>query len=333
MVTAAREWPEVDRDIFEREIVPLGEPAVLRGLVAEWPAVRAGGSPEAVAAYLRRFDLDRPCDTLIGSPAIKGRFFYSDDLQGLNFQRRAPTLETVVERLLRAADEEAPPAIAAQGLPIPEMLPGFGAENRLALLDESVVPRMWIGNRVVTACHYDTMRNIACVVAGRRQFTLFPPEQVRNLYIGPFEFTPAGAPISMVDFDAPDLARFPDFPKAMAAALVADLEPGDALYLPYMWWHHVRSRDSFSLLVNYWWDDAEPGIASPTDAMLLGLLAIRDLPEEHRAAWRALFDQFVFRSHGDPMAHVPREAQGGLGHLTPDQARAMRDGLIRTLSK
>ena len=45
------------------------------------------------------------------------------------------------------------------------------------------------------------------MVAGRRRFTLFPPEQVANLYIGPLDLTPAGQPVSLVDQAQPDLVR------------------------------------------------------------------------------------------------------------------------------
>ncbi len=322
-----REWRDVDRARFDDEIAPLGEPAVLRGVVADWPAVQA----HDIAEYLGRFDLSAGCDALIAAPGSGGRLFYNDDLTGLNFQTRRPTLATVVERLVRGREEADSPAIAAQGLAIRDVLPGFAAENRMDLLDEAAAPRMWLGNRVIVAAHYDMARNIACVVAGRRRFTLFPPEQVGNLHIGPYEFTPAGAPVSLVDFDAPDLDRFPNFPQAMAAVQSAELAPGDAIYIPYMWWHHVRSLDAFNLLVNYWWGEvAQP--EHPLDAMLLGLLAIRDLPDDQRRAWRAMFDQFVFRVHGDPMAHVPTERQGGLGRLDDAAKRGLRQSLAKTLA-
>ena len=52
---------------------------------------------------------------------------------------------------------------------------------------------------MVTAIHHDMFSNLAVVVAGGRRFTLFPPGEVANLYLGPFEFTPAGTPASLVD--------------------------------------------------------------------------------------------------------------------------------------
>jgi hypothetical protein len=320
-----REWHNVDRTLFEAEILPLGQPAVLRGLVADWPAVRSGDA----AAYLRRFDLNRPCQAIFGAPSIRGRFFYSDDMRGFNFERREPMLGALLEQLLATCAEVDPPAIAIQALGIPETLPGFAAENHLNLLD-AVAPRMWMGNRVTTACHYDMLRNIACVVAGRRRFTVFAPDQVANLYMGPFEFTPAGAPVSMVDFAAPDFDRFPRFAQALEAAQVAELGPGDAFDLPYMWWHQVESLERFNLLVNYWWNPAE-AVPPPVAAMVLGLLAIRDLPAEQRDAWRAMFDNFVFRRHGDPVAHLPPHAQGALGPIDETRGRAIREGLAMGL--
>ena len=64
---------------------------------------------------------------------------------------------------------------------------------------------------------------------------MFPPAQVANLYVGPIDHSPAGMPTSLVDFAQPDLERFPRFREAWAAAQVAELAPGDAIYLPPLW--------------------------------------------------------------------------------------------------
>jgi len=45
----------MDRERFEREIVPNGEPAVFRGLVAEWPMVKAAKDGAEVLGQMLRF--------------------------------------------------------------------------------------------------------------------------------------------------------------------------------------------------------------------------------------------------------------------------------------
>src|SRR6201999_1875668 len=129
-------------------------------------------------------------------------------------------------------------------------LPGLGAENGLALNDpmfEANPPTVsiWLGNRTLAATHYDLSNNIACCMVGHRRFTLFPPDQVANLYPGPLEPTPGGQVVSMVDFRDPDRARYPRFAEAEAAGQVAELDPGDILFYPALWWHQVEALDGF----------------------------------------------------------------------------------------
>ena len=251
------EFEGVDADRFAREILPRGEPALLRGVVRDWPAVRAARqSPEAICRYVLGFDRGSPVDALLMPPQVRGRIFYSDDLRGFNYARKKVPISTVVEQVVRYSHFPSAPAVAAQSAPVHECLPGFEKDNVLPLLGPDVQPRIWLGNRVTTPAHFDQSSNIACVVAGRRRFTLFPPEQVDNLYIGPLDFAPTPTPISLVDLRAPDFERFPRFRDALAQALVAELEPGDAIYLPPLWWHHVESLAELNILVNYWWGAA-----------------------------------------------------------------------------
>ena len=198
----------------------------------------------------------------------------------------------------------------------------------MPLLPTEVAPRLWVGNGASVAPHYDLAHNIAVCVHGRRRFTLFPPDQLRNLYVGPIEHTIAGQPASLVDLDAPDLARFPRFADAMAHAQFADLAPGDALYVPPLWWHGVRSWGPLGVLVNYWWGQAAD--ASPFEALIHALLAVRDLPAGERAAWRAAFDHYAFDP--EPPTHLPAAAQGVLGPASPERSATMRRFLLGALA-
>jgi hypothetical protein len=272
-VDALSEYQGVDARRFRDEIEPRGEPAVLRGLVRDWPAVAAARqSPEAACRYIMGFDRGFPVDALLMPPEAQGRIFYSSDLRGFNYARKKVPLSTVIEQVARYSHFASAPAVAAQSALVHECLPGFERENVLALLGNDVLPRIWLGNRVTTPAHFDQSSNVACVVAGKRRFTLFAPGQVENLYIGPLDFAPTPTPISLVDFKAPDFEKFPRFREALANARIADLEAGDAIYMPPLWWHHVESLAPLNILVNYWW-------GASADAPKLAF-------EKLRAGWR-----------------------------------------------
>jgi hypothetical protein len=312
-----REATGVDFARFHGEIRPARQPVVLRGLVGDWPAVRAAReSDEAIVAYLEQCAPRRPVAAIAAPPEEGGLFFYNRELTGFNFRHARGRLEDFLRDLLKARVAENPPAMAVQSEMIPEVIPAFGDANRLDLLPQ-VSPRIWIGNRIRVAPHYDLKENVACCVAGRRRFTLFPPEQLANLYAGPFELTPAGTPVSMVDPLAPDLARYPRFAEAWQAAQQAELEPGDALYIPYTWWHGVESLEPVSILVNYWFSDAPEGVAPAYEALLHAIYAFRHLPPGDRAVWRTMLDHYVFEANGDPAAHLPDHAKGMIGPPSP----------------
>jgi hypothetical protein len=312
----------VSVETFRNEIVPASEPVVLRGVATHWPAVAAAkASPQDFDAYLGRFDSGKTVESFIGAPEIEGRFFYDPEMRGVNFKPLRETLPEMRARLLAQIAEQAPPAIALQAAIIPELLPGFTDENALDLVPAITPPRMWFGNQVTVQTHYDPSENVAIVVAGRRRFTLFPPDQLNNLYIGPLEMTPAGVPVSLASIDAPDFNAHPRMAEALKCGQSAELEPGDGLFIPYHWLHHVASLERYNLLVNYWWSPSDPSYGAPRDALVHALIAVRTLPAHQRAAWRIMFEHYVFEADGEPAAHIPAHARGVLGAIEPVQAR------------
>jgi hypothetical protein len=314
-------------------IVGAGKPVVFRGLVDHWPIVQAGKiSAEAFCNYLKRFDRGYDINTAYGPPSIKGRFFYNIDMSGLNFRAGQAKLSASLDYLLEHADDNPPPALAIQSVKIPHYIPGVENENRLAILGD-VEPRIWIGGRGIVAAHYDPSENIACCLVGRRRFTLFPPEQVANLYVGPFESTPAGAAISMVDFDQPDYEKYPKFKHAEEAALTTELEPGDAIFIPYLWWHHVRSLESVNALMNYWWGGFDTQMVDPRNALFHAMLAIRKLPTHQRAAWHSMFEHYVFEANGEIGQHLPEKRRGILGDMMPEDIKTLCNTLAKTITK
>jgi hypothetical protein len=318
-----------------REVLASGHPAVLRGLVAAWPAVAAGRrGGGAMVEYLHRFDNGAAVDAILTPPEVEGQVFYNEDMSGFNFVRNRLAVTQVAEQVLRYAAFARPPAVAVQSALIRDCLPGFTAENPLAVVDAAVQPRVWFGNAITTPTHLDEWNNIGCVVCGRRRFTLFPPEQIANLYIGPLDFAPTGAPMSLVRLNDPDLVRFPRFRDALGTALSAELAPGDAIFIPHLWWHHVESLEPFNLLVNYWWHAAGGpigGAASGFNSLLHAMLDLRSLPAPARAAWRALFEYYVFGEPDGVTAHIPERRRGILDQLSGTAAERLRAQLVQRL--
>lgn len=326
------EYHGVDAATFRRDILPAARPAVLRGLARHWTAVQAAlESPAALAEHLKSFDPGRPVRAVVAPPEAEGRFFYNADLSGLNFEPRMTTVSQALDLLLRHAETDRPPALALQSIPEPDALPGFSQANPNPLLGSEVAPRLWIGNAVTVHTHHDMNDNLAIVAGGRRRFTLFPPEQTRNLYIGPFERTPAGPPVSMVSIAAPDLERHPRFVEAWAESETAELEPGDAIFIPYMWWHHVQSLDRLGVLVNYWWNPA-PADMRPLEALIHAMTMVRDLPPSQRSVWREMFDAFVFQPGDVPGGHLPPALRGVQGATSAETRAEVRAILARNLS-
>jgi len=191
----------------------------------------------------------------------------------------------------------------------------------------------WIGNRTTALAHHDMSNNVACCLVGRRRFTLFPPEQVENLYPGPLEPTPGGQVVTMADIHAPDFERFPRLREALAVAEVAELEPGDALFYPAMWWHQVDALETFNVMVNYWWNTSPAWVDTPHNTLLHALLSLRDRPEQEKRAWRAMFDYYVFGPADRAGAHLPEAARGNLAPMDETRARRLRAYLLERLNR
>ena len=322
---AIDEIEPVDAATFEREVRPRYRPVVIRGLAADWPVVEAGQRDAGEALdHVTRFDTGRPADIMLAPQSERGRFFYAGDMKGVNFRREKLTLSALAQHLKSIAGSDDPIGIYAGATATATFLPGFDAANPLPLVaGMQPTPRIWIGNASQVATHFDLSDNIAVVAVGKRRFTLFPPEATADLYVGPLDWTLAGQPVSMVNPLAPDLDCFPRYAEAERQALTAELGPGDAIYIPTLWWHHVAASAPINILVNYWHNDARHG--GGFLALVHALLSIRDLPLPQREAWRSWFDHFVFGEEAGMAAdHIADHAKGVTGPASPE-----RDARIR----
>jgi hypothetical protein len=323
------------------EVFAAAEPIILRGIVRDWPLVQLGHeSVLNTVNYLKQHYNGKLSFAYFGSSAIKGRFFYNEQVTQLNYDNKQIRIDEFLDLVMASLNEASPPSLYIASNLIDSHFPNLRAENDIKIPHQEkaypVEPErvgIWIGNRTTACCHYDTSDNLACCVVGKRRFTLFPPDQISNLYPGPLDITPGGQALSMVDFADPDLNKYPNFPQAMAKAQIAELFPGDALYLPSMWWHQVEGLNPFNILINYWWSEAPQYTGAAMNVLYHAMLSLRDKPEHEKQAWRHVFEHYIFGESQRAARHLPEQAQGFLGELDPTKARALRAMLLNKLNR
>ena len=321
-------------DLFARN-----EPVLMRGLVAGWPLVEAGRqSPEQAMHFMAASYSGKPVRVYVGDPAIKARFAYNDSCTGLNYRAETTSLLDVFRAIGNDLNRSEHPYYYINSLAYEDGFPDLRNGNELNFNHEVFdrqprTSRIWIGTESRASAHYDMSANMACCAVGRRRFTLFPPDQVHNLYPGPFAPTPGGQVITMVDLKAPDFGAYPRFRKALEQSVVVDMEPGDVLYYPSMWWHEVEAKDRFNVMINYWWNTSPRYMGNPVDVVMHAILGLRDRPQAEKQAWRELFDYYVFGSAEKPRAHLPEASLGPLGEMDDTLARRLRALVQQNLNR
>ncbi|WP_250459305.1 cupin-like domain-containing protein [Microbulbifer litoralis] len=322
-----------------QELMDACEPVVLKGVAKDWELVKAGRqSAQQAMDYLKSFHNGKTVCAYTGPAEIKGKYFYKNNLNELNFDTQRLPLDQVLDRIDEHLGSDSPPSIYVGSTTLDACLPGLREHNDLVFDDAmfgngAPLTSIWIGNRSIASAHYDAPNNFACCVVGRRRFTLFPPDQIDNLYPGPMEPTPGGQVVSMVDFDEPDFDKYPRFREALSEAQVADLEPGDAVFYPSLWWHQVEALSPFNVLVNYWWNTSPHYMGTPMNVLYHALLSLRDRPEHERQGWKHIFDYYIFGDRERPREHLPGYAQGALATMDDMKARQLRAMLLHKLNR
>lgn len=307
------------------EVIQNGVPCVFSGALKDCPLVIAGKqSEQAAMSYLQSFDSERALLYYTAEAEAKTRFFYTKEMDGLNYTTGSASLTELFERLKVEKNETTGASFYVGSAELEDHFPGLLTSAGLRLSDGVFAQYparvgIWLGNKTTAATHYDVSNNIASCMVGRRRFTLFPPDQVSNLYPGPLEPTPGGQVVSMVDLNAPDFDKFPNATEALEQAQVAELEAGDVLVYPAMWWHQVEALNDFNVLINYWWNTVPSFVDDPMNTLLHGLLSLRDRPKSEKDAWRTLFDFYIFGDDNEPRKHLPENSWALWGHLIAHQ--------------
>mmetsp|Transcript_16653 Transcript_16653/g.40467 ORF Transcript_16653/g.40467 Transcript_16653/m.40467 type:complete len:462 (+) Transcript_16653:216-1601(+) len=101
-------------------------------------------------------------------------------------------------------------------------------------------PSLWMGTSgSSTQAHYDVADNIICQMFGTKRIRCYNPSSARALHVFPDAHPRARK--SQVDFDHPNLERFPNFAELPSPDLDVVLRPGHALFIPAFWFHHVEN--------------------------------------------------------------------------------------------
>ncbi len=109
--------------------------------------------------------------------------------------------------------------------------------------------RLWLAPAgTVTPLHWDLPANFIWPLFGRRRVLLYPRAQ--GLLVYPNRPHSRMPNFAAFDPEKPDARRMPL--ARLARPVRTILAPGDMLFIPPGWWHHIRSLET-SLVVNCWW--------------------------------------------------------------------------------
>ncbi|KAG0723389.1 JmjC domain-containing protein 7 [Chionoecetes opilio] len=252
---------------FHRQWVAANQPVVVRGVTQEWPAL-AKWSP----AYLRD-KLGHKEVTVTVTPngladAPHAGYFVMPEERRMRFGAFLDVLENpesqpgvfYVQKQNSNFTDEFSEILCDAASEIPWFSEALGKKPDAV--------NFWMGDeRAVTSMHKDHYENIYCVISGCKDFILLPPTDApwipyssyapavyEETHPGKFDIKPTGGnevPWISIDPLEPDLERYPQYKHA--SPVKCRVKAGEALYLPSLWYHHVRQSQG-CVAVNFWYD-------------------------------------------------------------------------------
>ena len=228
------------------------------------------------------------------------------------------------------------------------LIRGLVSEGRMGRYSRTAFFASSVG--AITRLHFDHYDNLYLQLRGRKRFVILAPLEARGLYAFPLHHPldqRARVHIDAVEQAAAHAAgdHDPAHVASQAAAYQAAyprlgdvrgfeiiLEPGDMLYIPHHWWHHVETIggdegvDRLSLSLNLWFD-FEPRLVSPPLPLTQGLLL--ELAR-HVEQWigsllgeKAIPDFLESCALELSMADAELGASGARARVTADEANAV----------
>jgi [protein]-arginine 3-hydroxylase / protease len=245
------------REEFEERYVRCSRPVILRDAIGDWPAISRWSGE-----YFRRRFGDREVPVV----RVKNGALY-DPRTGVNYEKMR--VSAYVDRLEQGQGSDLYMVFRVHDV-MPELFEDVVRPEycRDASWSRS---RLWFASPDTKgALHRDLPENLYAQITGRKKFLLLNRRMTRLVYRYPLH---SGVPnYSPVDAEAPDLHRYPRF--ADADLISAEVEPGDLLYIPSMWWHQARSLD-VSLSINLWWLRGPMVAVARAAELFMGLRKLR----------------------------------------------------------
>jgi len=242
-------------ELFRRTCLSRNRPTILSGLTRDWAA-------------LERW---RPAELRARFPDVPIRYETWDDEEPIDdpvdfFKRQKyaeSTLSSFVDRM-HSVKGPTRKFYCAQ-FPIFEAIPelrqdigsleaymGLPRYLPAALMRRCLIPPLlWLGPAgAFSPLHFDRWDNLHVMVHGRKKWIVIPPGGSNDVYFPHARLASPVLHFSPVDAEHPDLGRFPRFQQVSRMEFV--LEPGEVVFIPTGWWHHVRSLEP-SVSLNFFW--------------------------------------------------------------------------------
>jgi cupin-like protein len=218
------------------------EPVLIMDGLSDWPAI-SRWSPKTLG--------DLAPDALVDlMVTMNGSFRFNPDYSPVDpsnqlFVRNQPFKRAVQEIVSK---EPSTTKYYITQASIPRRIPALLSDIKCWWPVETSALNLWFGSSgVITTLHFDKSPNLFAQIHGTKRFTLFHPDQSKYLYPYPGD---SDAPhLSFVDVEKPDFTKYPDY--SMAVPESFDIQPGQMMFLPPLWWHHVESV-TMSISVNQW---------------------------------------------------------------------------------
>lgn len=213
----------------------LDEPVVFRGLAAHWPAT-SRWNREYLTTECGERRVIANC-RLSGSGVPYTENISSDSFVEISFREYWDEYISIGKRSYLAQ------------FPLRDLGETLVGDTRFSELLVGVPPRelnFWLGCGTKSGMHFDDSDNLMVMVHGKKLSVLAPPGASKSLY--PFHQLVTK---SSVDMEDPDFTRHPK--SRFATLYVAELVPGDVLFVPLSWWHYFSSSPAdYSISLNCW---------------------------------------------------------------------------------